>query len=49
MDKNNKWIDIDILCKPGSLIFFNGRHKHKVELIKSEKKQTIPSYILNLE
>ncbi len=54
MDKKKEWIDIDILCKPGSLIFFNGRHKHKVELIQSSNKEkigriavfSIPTYFL---
>ncbi len=54
MDKNNKWQDIDARCNPGSLIFFNGKHKHKVELIKSKNKNkigriavfSIPTYFL---
>ena len=41
MDKKNNWIDIDNIAKIGTVIFFDGKQKHKVEKIKSQnpKKQ----------
>ncbi len=54
MDKDNNWKDIDSMCSPGSLIFFSGKHKHKVDLIKSNNINkvgriavfSIPTYFL---
>ena len=36
MNKNNEWVDIDKISKIGSVVFFDGRQKHKVEKIISK-------------
>ena len=42
MNKKNEWIDVDKISKIGSVIFFDGRQKHKVEkIISTDSKKKI--------